>query len=628
MGGNGRAGPGFRVCDVEAGECASRWGGDGGRWVDRLLGQADRVAAGRLSYFDLVDCDLGSPIDWHRDHRAQVAAPRRYAPSIDYRDFGQTGDCKQVWEPNRHHQLVVLGRAYRATGERRYAQAAVEQLDHWIAENPYGIGMNWRSPLELGIRLINWVWTYDLIRQSGLAAGGFQERLMNSVYRHVWEVARKFSRASSANNHLIGEAAGVFIATSYWHGLRGAEKWRRRSREILLAEIQRQTHEDGGNKEQAIGYHLFVLQFFVLSGLVARWAGEDFPEPYWATVERMFEYVGAFAEGGENVPMFGDCDDGYVLDLGCDHHDFRAWLSAGAVLFKRPNLKAWARGYREPARWLLGGKSREAFEAIPEPDDDGRISSRSFPRTGYYLLQCGHRGSPDRISVLFDCGELGFGALAGHGHADALSVTLRAFGRDVLVDPGTYDYFSFPRWRDYFRSTRAHNTVGIDGRDQSEMLGLFLWGKRAHARCLEWSPGEQGGKVVGEHDGYRLLRDPVTHRRTVELGGDERTLVITDEILAAGRHEIEIRFHLAENCHIEEASGNVFVVDAGGGVVTMRLDTRLSVSTLCGSEEPIGGWVSRGYHRKVPSTTLAGRCVAEGSTSLTCEVEIGDPEAS
>ena len=121
-GGNGRARPGFRVCDVEAAECVSRWGGDGGRWVDRLLGQADRVAAGRLSYFDLVDCDLGSPIDWHRDHRAQVAAPRRFAAAIDYRDFGQTGDCKQVWEPNRHHQLVVLGRAHRATGGQRLAR--------------------------------------------------------------------------------------------------------------------------------------------------------------------------------------------------------------------------------------------------------------------------------------------------------------------------------------------------------------------------------------------------------------------------------------------------------------------------------------------------------------------------
>ena len=94
--------------------------------------------------------------------------------------------------------------------------------------------------------------------------------------------------------------------------------------------------------------------------------------------------------------------------------------------------------------------------------------------------------------MVFDCGELGFKAIAAHGHADALSFTLRAFGSDVFVDPGTYDYFSYSAWRAYFRSTSAHNTLAVDGRDQSVMLGPFLWGARAQARCIAWEPGIQG----------------------------------------------------------------------------------------------------------------------------------------
>jgi len=607
---------------VEPGEWAS---GEERAWLDRLTAQADRIAAGRLSFLGLEDQHLGDPIDWHRDHRAGVAAPKKYAPSIDYRDFRETGDCKQVWEPNRHHQFVVLARAYQATGERRYAQALIEQWDHWIAANPFGIGMNWRSPLELGLRLINWVWAFDLVRDARVMSEAFHGRLMNSVYRHVWDVARKFSRASSANNHLIGEAAGVYIATSYWRGLRHAETYRSESREILLREIRRQTCKDGGNREQALGYHLFVLQFFLVSGLVARWTGDEFPRPYWETLEKMFEFIGALSEGGENLPLFGDCDDGYVLDLGCEHHDFRAWLSVGAVLLGRPDMKRWSRKFSEPARWLLGRQGRRLYDGIAAPDDDGTIASRAFPETGYYLLQSGHHGSSDRISVLFDCGPLGMGSLAGHGHADALSFTLRAFGADVLVDPGTYDYFTFPKWRDYFRSTRAHNTVRIDGQDQSQMHGPFLWGRRANARCIEWTPTETGGTVVGEHDGYARLADPVTHRRTLEL--DDRTLTITDEIRSRGRHELEIRFHLGEQCEVEPLGENRFRIDTGHGTAVLALDSRLDVAALRGSDDPIGGWVSRGYHRKCPSTTLVGKCSCEGTAKLTCTVRLSSPTA-
>lgn len=234
----------------------------------------------------------------------------RFAPWIDYRDFAVTGDCKFVWEPNRHHQLVVLGRAYRATGDVHYAAAIKEQLGSWLEQCPYGIGMNWRSPLELGVRLINWAWALDLVRDSGVLDEALRTRLLNSAYLHLWEISRKYSRGSSVNNHLVGEAAGVYIGSTYFHNLKHATRWRARSREILCEEILRQTYPDGCTREQALGYHMFVLQFFLLAGLVGRWSGEDFPPAYWERLEPMFAFVGAMSEGGRTLPMLGDCDDG------------------------------------------------------------------------------------------------------------------------------------------------------------------------------------------------------------------------------------------------------------------------------------------------------------------------------
>jgi hypothetical protein len=191
-----------------------------------------------------------------------------------------------------------------------------------------------------------------------------------------------------------------------------------------------------------------------------------------------------------------------------------------------------------------------------------------------------------------------------------------------LVDPGTYDYFSYPKWLEYFRSTRAHNTVVIDGRDQSEMLGLFLWGQRAKADCLSWQPTDVGGKVVGKHDGYMHLDDPVTHKRMLDLEGQE--LVVRDDIITRGKHEIEVFFHLAEHCVVNPAGRNRYLVDVGPGTVEIELDPRLKVEEFRGSEDPICGWVSRGYHQKEASTTLVGRCTGEGNTCLVYRIDIGE----
>lgn len=618
------AAPGFPVCPVRAqgGQGGASRGRIDGSGTRVLLERAEKIARHQLSFFDLRDQDLGNPILWNRDHKRRQDTPLVFSPALDYRDVGEAGDCKFVWEPNRHHQLVVLGRAYRVSGDRRFAQAVAEQLEGWLQQNPFGVGMNWRSGLELGVRLINWVWALDLIRPSKAISPELDGRLLDCVARHIWEIDRKYSRGSSVGNHLIGEAAGVFVAASYFRNLRHATRWRQRSWEILNREILNQTYPDGCPRELSTGYHLFILQFLTIAAVVTRATGGKCPPAYESRLEKMFEFLAVLREGGGTIAAFGDGDDGYVLDLSEDPHSMVEWLAVGATLFGRSDFKAHGGGRGEVVEALLGLAGWERFTSLGDHPRQV-ISSKALKHGGYYLLQHGRADAPDRISVVFDCGPLGLEPMAGHGHADALSFTLRVFGRDVLVDPGTYDYFSYPAWRRYFRSTRAHNTVVVDGRDQSEMLGSFLWGRKARARCLTWQPTPTGGIVAGEHDGYAVLPDPVVHRRTLELDGQDRTLVIRDEIVARGQHEIKVFFHWAEHCLVRPAGVGRFLVDAGPGTVRIEIDPQLQVELFQGSVDPICGWVSRGYHQKQASTTLVGRCLCRGSASLTCRMYLG-----
>ena len=131
---------------------------------------------------------------------------------------------------------------------------------------------------------------------------------------------------------------------------------------------------------------------------------------------------------------------------------------------------------------------------------------------------------------MVDCGPLGYLGIADHGHADALAITLSVAGEECLVDPGTWSYSQAPAWRDYFRGTSAHNTVRVDGVDQSVSGGRFMWLRKAQARIdrMPRSPGDFDFR--GSHDGYLRLDDPVRHRRSVRF--KDATLVVRDELAA------------------------------------------------------------------------------------------------
>src|SRR5687767_5943293 len=178
---------------------------------DAVVGAADRVLAGRYSFFDLEECDLGDPPQWNRDPLTHRVADTRRASAIDYRDERIVGNIKYLWEANRHLHLPKLAQAYSLTGEARYALAIQRQVDSWIEQCPTGRGPNWCSALELGIRLINWSIAWQLIggSRSRLFASeegaAFRERWLKSVYAHARMIAGNLSRFSSANNHLIGE---------------------------------------------------------------------------------------------------------------------------------------------------------------------------------------------------------------------------------------------------------------------------------------------------------------------------------------------------------------------------------------------------------------------------------------
>lgn len=583
---------------------------------------AERIVDGKIEVFAVnVDWGNGFPV-WNKDPLTQTCSPRRFSFSMNIDNREAVGDIKYLWEQNRHCHLTVLAQAFSFSKEERYIEAIHEHLQSWLEQCPYLVGPNWTSSLELGIRLMNWAVMSQIVGERGLAAnpghGGWvrQSQWLRSIYQHVHFIRGRYSRFSSANNHLIGEAAGAYVATCTWPAWSDFNGWRSEAKDLLIEAASKQTHPDGVNCEQAVAYQQFVLDFFILSGLVGGAREEDFPEEYWRAVERMLEYLQALRDVAGNVPMLGDSDDGVVVRLSHepDFCPYRSLLATGALLFKRPDFAAAAGKLDDKTRLLVGDEGWEAL--LQKGQAEGFSVRRTFPDGGYYIL--GHQvGDPDEVRLLVDAGPLGYLSIAGHGHADALAVYLSVAGREFLIDPGTYTYNSRPAWRAWFRSTRAHNTVTVDGQDQSVQGGSFMWLKHARARCLEIELAADVDRFVGEHDGYSRLDDPVIHRREIDRHGC--VFEVADTLICKGRHVAEQWWHFSEHC-VVRIDGNVIEAVNDGARIRLVAGSG-SLRLYRGSEDPIAGWVSRRFDTKEPATSVCVSHEVGGTATLTTMIE-------
>ena len=587
----------------------------------RYFEAADRIVAGKLDVFALRDVDLGSPPRWNRDPKTGVEAPLRFGKLLDYRDPHLVGDIKYLWEPNRHLHVVTLAQAYALSRRSCYLATLREHIESWITACPYRMGANWASALEPAIRLINWSIAWQLLGGASSDVWSSQEgerlrgRWLASVHEHARFVIGNLSLYSSANNHLVGEVTGLFIAAltfPYWPE---TSRWLTASKTILEREALLQNGPDGVNREQAVAYHQFEADLLLLAVLAGRANSVVLAASVLERLERMLEYIASIMDVRGNVPMFGDSDDGFVVRVSQEPHfcRFQSLLASGSLLFGRGDFKAKARWLDDKTRWLFGACADTAFQQLAaRPAVPMR---RAFQDAGYYVLGCDFE-TPSEIKLVADAGPLGYQKIAAHGHADALAFTLSVGGREILVDAGTYTYLP-NSWRAYFRGTTAHSTVRVDALDQSEPGGNFMWLNRANAACRQWYAGPEMDVIEGSHDGYTRLPDPVVHRRRITLHKRARFIEIEDALEMTGAHDIELFFHLSEQCHaVAQQLGYLLVHDDIRARIELPQLSGSSVSVHSGELTPPLGWVSRRFDQKRPSPTIVWRARLRGPSVL------------
>jgi hypothetical protein len=568
-----------------------------------------------LSYHTLW---FGEPIDWHFDPVWSRRAPKVHWTQVDPLDPQVVGDSKIVWELNRHQWIARLAEAYALTADERYAEHALASIESWIEANPYGVGVNWTSSLEVAYRVMSWAWTLMLVRDAEALSNERLTILLANVWLHARYVARYLSHYFSPNTHLTGEALGLFFAGTLFPEFRDARRWRDVGAQVLVSESRSQICADGVHFERSTCYHLYTLDTYQQFALLALRNGTSIPNDLWDRLGHSLEFLLAIRRPDGTLPEIGDADGGRLMPLAQrDQCDPRGAFAVGAVMFARADFAWAAQGLTPEVPWLTGEGGASAFASLPR-HAPATPRSRLFPSGGYLVMNTAP--ARDAHQMIIDAGPLGCPFSCGHGHADLLSVQCSAFGEAILVDAGTYCYTAQREWRNYFRGTAAHNTVVIDRCDQVEMDGPFSWHGRAAVHVGEWKSDSEYDFIDASHTAYA----PMTHRRRV-LFVKPHYWVIVDDIFGADPasepfHQIDLGFQFAPMAvrimrerwaRAQTPEGNTFWVGAFAPAAL-----RSSVKT--GELAPIRGWISRDYGQRTPApqlvystrTPLPWRCIS------------------
>ena len=577
----------------------------------------------RFQFFGRV-FEYGSDIPWQADPVTGRHWPSSYHADVPVHggDVGY-GDVKDVWELSRQQFLIDLGKSWFLFRRDDDLHAVRRLVRSWIAGNPYATGVNWACALEPAFRVFSWLWAYFLT-VDGLD-DEFHVEWLESLYDHGRFIDRHLEHYASPYNHLIGEAAALYMLGVCFPEFEDSPRWKAAATNVLTGRLGEQFYADGGSVEQSTFYHHATVGFYLMAALAARAAGGDLPAAIWAAIERGLDFSLALSQPDGSTPAIGGADDGKPIRL--EHlpfWDFRPYLAVGAVVFNRSDFKHAAGRFHEDALWLTGTRGVRAFDRL-----ESRVPERAsaaLPASGYFVLRSGWNRDADYIC--FDCGEQAAGmrqdAIANsmHGHADCLSLVAWLRGKPVLVDSGLYAYNCGGAWEAHFRETAAHNTARIDGRDQARHIGKMAWSHSYRATQEGWSEESPVAWVIGSHDGYTRGPSPVRHRRAVWLR-PHGYAVIYDEFEGTGVHDLEINFQFAPGM-LEPRDG--YFLFEGDVHVAFAGSQPWTAHTSCGGTDPADGWVapSLGIRRAAPRLSMSCRTSAPRSFLLTVVATVAD----
>lgn len=595
--------------------------------IPAALAAGDTNAANRL-FADYVRSALDSRkvnAAWHKGRLTAKgrAALRKSAEEImDYRvsacgvphhfknhridwTFNPTynGYREWPWQLGRQKFFSTLARYYVVTGDERAAATWRDMLDSWIDQappppdgTPPGATISWRT-LDAGLRVSGWCDQIHAFAKSPSLSDEFIVRFFRSVRDH----GHRLEKPRVAGNWRIMELAGLLKVSMLFPFLSEARSWREGALAEFKTQLAEQVYPDGFQFELSPGYHGVIPHDYGSIVRLFRLCGAEPPGFILGGIEKSYDIYPRLSRPDRKVPAVNDSN---VVDL-------RREMEGALNLYPE----------REDFRWFAtDGAEGRAPEYL----------SYAFPYAGAAVFRSSW--ATNAVWGYMDCSPFG----RGHQHEDKLNVLISAYGKNMVVEPGNYAYDTSDM-RKYVVSTRAHNTILVDGREQFTRRKYkwhdgdiakkadFGWlvSPEVDAACASFTAGygfsadvtsayfQKQGESVPPNDMTVHSRTLVFFKKIPSLGP---FFVVVDRLKAPDGRErtYDSLWHL-EECGLK-IDGAGFVADFGGGVglAAAFSDSTAAIVDMKGSHTPYQGWMPISppgphEHRPIPTPVLKGK---------------------
>lgn len=567
--------------------------------VERICSEADTICRCEFSLLGSDVFALKSGSDWHLDFKSGFQWQLDYYREIQHAlnnpiHFNNNADIKVPWELSRCQFLPILAQAYHLTGNHKYYDQFKQLVKHWTENNPYKQGPNWISPMDVAIRIVNWIvaaesfaddLTHDkafnqLFNQQIIAAGHF---IANNIERDIF---------GHGNNHYLSNLVGlIFIGIHLRDAYHMADKWSNQGIRGLLCEIDYQVHDDGGGFEGSLSYHRFSTEMFLMATILLARHGKQMSKYYLKKLEKMCEFVARYLKPNGKAPIFGDADDGRLLTLGTFYHedkrDHRHLLATAGTFFNRPDWVLLAGDQTCEARWLFGG-----IIQCSQQQKSNRVLY-SYVDTGVHIYRA------SSIYLAIKCGSIGLHGRGGHDHNDQLSFELNIAGTDIVVDCGSYVYTADKDKRQHFRSIASHNVAQHQHYEQNtincaQKSDLFKMDSANAGELLKMTADHQQLHFKGR---IRNQESAVYTYRTITCNLDQQYIEVCDWFENAVDFVGNVsRMHLASDVDVIQENSRIVLLKTPVVEVRVTGDSEIVIEPCL---------VSPSYGRADPSKRLS-----------------------
>ena len=560
------------------------------------MDHADQLINGVFRFFSRHEVHLGFPPDWHRNAFTGEEAPRDLHWS-EIPDFA-SGDIKAIWEPSRFSFVFDLVRAFWRTGDERYAEAFWQLVESWRQENPPNRGPNWKCGQEIAFRVMAWCFGLYGFMEASCSTPERVRMLAEMAAASGGRIAGNLDYAlSQRNNHGISEAAGLFTIGTLFPELKESVRWEKKGRDLLERLGVTLIYEDGSFCQHSVNYHRLMLHDYIWALRLGDISGRPFSPGLKDRVLKaaLFLFEIQDRKSG-SMPNYGQNDGALVLPLSnCEYMDFRPVIQS--AYYQCTGKRCYEQGpWDEDLLWLFGPSALPADRRVPVMEE------LRAKHGGYYTIRSDEGFVFTRCTTYRD----------RPGQADMLHADLWWKGQNIALDPGTYSYNAPGPLGDALSGTAVHNTVSVDGLDQMDRYGKFLWFPWTEASTIPVKRSEKGILIYwqGEHNGYKRLNSPAVHRRGILRLPREHWLIL-DSIICEGSHEFRLHWLLADYPYEWKEAERSLTLKTSEGSYFLRLgapegNSRASLER--GSEDSARGWRCPQYYHKEPALSIDMTC--------------------